>query len=186
LGRVTVAALFGGSFNPPHVSHVLATTYALSIHEVDRVLLVPVHRHVFGKELAPFDHRIAMCRLAMGWIPGVEISDIERELGGESRTLHTIEALLARDPSQGLRLLIGSDVLADVPKWYRWDRVAELAPPIVMGRAGYERGDAPAPVLPEISSTLIRERLAAGGPDAVADVVPRSVRAYIAEHGLYR
>lgn len=179
-------AIFGGSFNPPHVGHVLAVSYILSVHPVDAVLVVPVFRHVFGKDLAGFDDRVQMCRLAMEWLPGVSVSEIERELGGESRTLHTIEALIEQDPSRELRLVIGADVLADLPKWYRWDRVAELAPPIVIGRAGYEHPDAPETLLPMVSSTKIRALVAAGSTEKASALLPRRVRAHIAEHALYR
>ena len=75
--------VFGGSFNPPHVGHVLAAAYLLSMAAVDRVLVIPVFRHPFAKTLASFEDRLAMCQLAMTWLPQVEVSDIERQLGGE-------------------------------------------------------------------------------------------------------
>lgn len=178
-------ALFGGSFNPPHVGHVLAVTYVLSIEPVDEVRVIPVYRHVFGKELASFEDRLEMCRLAMGWIPGVVIDDIEGELGGESKTLHTVEAFRARDPSRGYRLVIGSDVLADLPKWHRFDRIAALAPPLVLGRVGHDHADAPNALLPEVSSSEIRDLLAAGRLDDTVQLLPACVRAYIAERGIY-
>src|SRR4030095_5202473 len=125
--------VFGGSFNPAHVGHVLALSYVMSVYALDGVLVVPVYRHVFGKDLAPFDDRLEMARLAVSWMPSVEVSDIERRLGGGSRTLYTVETLLRERPERELRLIIGADVLADLPKWHRFDRIAELAPPIVIG-----------------------------------------------------
>ena len=68
MARLRVA-LFGGSFNPPHVGHVLAVTYALSVGLVERVLVVPVFEHALGKRLAPFEHRVEMSRRAFGWLP---------------------------------------------------------------------------------------------------------------------
>ena len=179
-------ALFGGSFNPPHVSHVLAAVYALSVPAVDRVLVVPVYQHPFAKELAPFEDRLEMCRLALGWVPGVEVSAVERELGGESLTLRTVEHLVVAHPDWRLRLLVGADVLADLPKWHRWDRISELAPPIVLGRAGVDDARAPEPFLPEVSSTEVRRALAAGDPDSVRMRVPAVVIRYATERGLYR
>jgi nicotinate-nucleotide adenylyltransferase len=178
-------ALFGGSFNPPHVSHLLAATWALSAVPVDRVLVVPVFRHPFAKELAPFDDRLQMCRLALGWVPGVEISDVERRLGGESLTLRTVEHLAETQPTWRLRLLIGADVLADLPKWHRFDRIRELAPPIVLGRAGVDDARAPAAFLPQVSSTEVRAALARGDTEAVRGRVPAAVIDYAVRHALY-
>jgi nicotinate-nucleotide adenylyltransferase len=191
-GRLRVA-IFGGSFNPPHIAHLFAAVYALATAPVDRVLVVPVFRHPFAKELAPFEDRLAMCRLGLGWVPGVEISTVEQELGGESLTLRTVEHLSARHPGWALRLLIGADVLPDLPKWHRFDRIAELAPPLVLGRSGFSSApaavapalDAPPPILPRVSSTEIRAALAVGDLDAVQDRVPAAVLAYVEAHRLY-
>lgn len=179
-------AVFGGSFNPPHVAHVLAAAYVLSTKPVDEVLVVPVYRHPFAKDLAPFADRLAMCRLAFEWIPHVIVSAVERELGGESRTLRTLEHLSRAHPEWALRLLIGSDLLADLPKWHRFDRIEAVAPPIVIGRSGADAASAPEPLLPQVSSTQIRDALAAGDVDAVRDLVPSRVLQYITAHGLYR
>jgi len=186
-------AIFGGSFNPPHVAHVLAVAYALSAAPVDEVLVVPVFQHPFSKELAPFEDRLAMCRLAVGWLPRVEVSDVERELGGESRTLRTLEHLAAVNPGWAMRLLVGADVVADLPKWHRFDRVAAIAPPIVLGRGGYASiasgGAHPIEIaevtLPQVSSTEVRDALAAGDLDAVRWRLPRAVVEYMVERGLY-
>jgi nicotinate-nucleotide adenylyltransferase len=177
--------VFGGSFNPPHVAHLLAVTYALAFAPVDEVLVVPVFQHPFAKELAPFDDRFEMCRLAMGWIPGVTISTVERELGGESKTLRTIEHLAAEHPTWTFRLLIGADVVADAPKWHRFDKVAELAPPFVLGRNGTRVESTPEPILPRVSSTEVRAALARGDEDAVRVLVPPRVLDYIRAQRLY-
>ena len=179
-------AVFGGSFNPPHVAHVLAVTYALSTAPVDEVLVVPVYKHPFAKELASFEDRYEMCRLALGWLPGVVVSDVERELGGESRTLRTLTHLREAHPSWSLRLLIGADVLAEAPKWHRFDRVTAIAEPLVLGRVGVDFEDAPSPVLPKISSTEVRDALAANQRGRVAAWVPSRVIRYIEAHGLYQ
>jgi nicotinate-nucleotide adenylyltransferase len=179
-------AVFGGSFNPPHVAHVLAVAYLLTRHRLERVIIVPAFRHPFHKELVSFDHRVAMARLAMSDLGGAEVSQIERELGGDvSHTVDTLAALAARHPSSKLRLVIGADVLHDRDKWHRFDRIVELAPPIVLGRAGVCHPEAPVALLPEVSSTKIRAALARGD-SSVAPLVPWRVRDYIAEHGLYR
>jgi nicotinate-nucleotide adenylyltransferase len=193
--RKETVAFFGGSFNPPHVGHVLAVAYARSVFEVDRVFVVPVFRHPFAKELAPYDARLEMCRLALAWIPGVEVSTVERDLGGESLTLRTIEHLVSAHPDWSWRLLIGEDVVGDLPKWHRFDRIAELAPPLVLGRRGAAATEAPdaepvgrvgEPLLPRISSTEVREALRSGALDGVRDRVPPPVLAFASARGLYR
>ncbi|MEM6787637.1 MAG: nicotinate-nicotinamide nucleotide adenylyltransferase [Myxococcota bacterium] len=182
--RRRVVALFGGSFDPPHVGHVLAVTYLLSSTDVDGVWVIPVYAHAFGKALTPYVTRHRLCELAFGWLPRVHVDDIERELGGESRTLTTIQALQARHPDVDMRLVIGSDVLGDTPGWHRFDRVAALAPPLVLGRVGHPHPDAPElVVLPDVSSRDVRSALARGMP--LAGRLPRTVEALIRREGLY-
>ena len=178
-------AVFGGSFNPPHVAHVLACALVLSTEEVDRLLVVPAFKHPFAKALAPFDDRVTMCGLAMGWLPGVEISRVEEELGGESRTLRTLEALARDHRDWQLRLVIGADILLEAPRWFGFDAIVKLAPPIVLGRAGVPESGAPSPLLPEVSSTQVRSAIARGAWSEVEKVVPRAALAHARARGLY-
>lgn len=177
-------AIFGGSFNPPHLAHTLVAAYVLSAHEVERVLVVPTRLHPFDKPLAPYPHRLHMCELAMEPLSRVEVCDVERDLPGPSLTLRMIEELQRRHPAARLRLVIGSDLLPETPSWHNFDRVAELAPPIVVPRAGHEPEDSGAPALPAISSTEVRRRLHAG--ETTAGWLSPKVAAYAREHGLYR
>lgn len=181
---MTRVAVFGGSFNPPHVSHVLAAAYVLATQPIDQVLVIPAFDHPFGKSLAPFEHRFAMCERAFAPLRDVVVSDVERRLGGESKTLFTLEALVKEHPDWSLRLIVGGDILNESHKWFAWDRVVALAPPIVLGRVGHPAPGAPAPVLPELASRDLRAMLAKG--EDVGALVPSAVRAYIAERGLYR
>jgi len=178
-----VIAVYGGSFDPPHVAHTLVCAYVLAVQRVDRVLVVPAAQHPFDKPLAPFAQRMHMCELALRDLRRVELSSLEHELGGTSLTLRTLEALRARRPSATLRLVIGSDLLAETPSWHRFDRVVELAPLLVVPRAGYPVAGGE-PALPEVSSTEIRRRLRAG-LDTTGLLDPE-VAAYAAAHDLYR
>jgi nicotinate-nucleotide adenylyltransferase len=179
-------AIFGGSFNPPHVAHLLAVTLVIATEDVERLLVVPAFKHPFAKSLAPFDDRLTMCALAMGWLPKVEISRVEEELGGESRTLHTLEHLQRKHPDWAMRLVIGSDLVAESSKWFRFDLVSALAPPIILPRAGVASVPGSSVVLPAISSTEVRARLAQGGFRELQGLVPRAVLSHIRERGLYR
>jgi len=185
-GKGRCVAIFGGSFNPPHVAHVLAAVYVLSTEPVDEVLVVPVYKHPFSKELASFEDRLEMCRLAFSWIPRVVVSAVERELDGESLTLRTIEHLANVHPDWSMRLLLGADVIADLPKWHRFDRIAEIARPIIVGRAGVVAEGAPEPILPRVSSTDVRDAVARADVARLEKLVPRDVLAFIDERGLYR
>jgi nicotinate-nucleotide adenylyltransferase len=178
--------VFGGSFDPPHVAHVLAITYVISMHDADEVIVVPCYKHPLGKELSSFEDRFAMCERAMGWLPRTIVSRVEENLGGESRTLRTIEHLARENPDWRMRLVVGSDILLEGRRWYGFDEIAELAPLLVLGRPGIEVAGAPPPVLPDISSSAIREAIRRGQLDRIRAMVPPAVLAYIAEHGLYR
>ena len=185
-----IIGVFGGSFNPPHLSHMLALAVVLARFEVERLLVVPTFKHPFAKSLAPYDDRVAMCELAMGWLPRVEVSRVEEELGGESRTVRTIEHLRARYPDRALRFIMGADIMLESSKWYAFDRIRELAPPIVLGRVGIDYPGAPAPVLPAISSTEVRAKLRRLADDdgdlgSLAELVPKAVIDYARARRLY-
>jgi nicotinate-nucleotide adenylyltransferase len=183
-GPSEVVGVLGGSFDPPHVGHVLVASWALSVTEVSRVVVVPALRHAFGKSLQAYEHRVRMCELAFADLGRVSVSRIEAELGGAGYTVDMLEALAVRLRGAKLRLVMGADLEKELPKWRRPERVVALAPPLVVGRCGHgERGEKDV-TLPEVSSTDVRRRLAAG--ESVASVVPRSVLAHIEAHGLYR
>jgi len=181
-------AIFGGSFDPPHVGHVLAAQYVLSTEMVERVLVVPVFSHAFDKDMAAYDDRLELARAAFGQLPGVEVSDVERQLPTPSYTVRTLEELTARHPGDQLRLLVGADVLGDVERWVRFDEVCRLAPLLVLGRVGFGAENYPA-VLPDVSSTRVRRWLQERpAPVALAELgraVPAAVLRQIEARRLY-
>jgi len=177
-------ALLGGSFNPPHVAHVMAAWWALATQGVREVWLLPSYRHPFGKQLAPFEDRLEMCRLAAAAVRGAHVCGAEAELASDplcGKTARTLEHLRAKHPDLDFALLVGADILPETATWYRWDRVNELARVIVVGREGYEGGAELR--LPAISSSLVRERLGRG--EDVSALVPRRVVDYVRQRGLY-
>lgn len=175
-------ALFGGSFNPPHVGHQLAGLYVLETEAVDELWLVPCFKHPFDKTLVPFEHRLAMCtRAAAALGPRARVTDCERQLGGESRTLRTVTALQAQHPTAEFSLVIGADLESEVPSWYGAEQLRRLCRFIVIGRAGFTGGRGPA--MPAVSSSDVRQRLRAGQP--VDMLVSRAVLDYIQERKLY-
>ncbi len=179
-------ALLGGSFNPPHVAHLMAAYWTLATQDVSELWLLPSYRHPFGKDLAPFEDRVAMCELAVRAIRGAGVCAAEAELKDDplvGKTARTLEHLAAKHPGVAFSLVVGADVLAEADKWYRWDRVKELARIVVVGRQGFPPVPG-APSLPAVSSTEIRARLARG--EDVSGLVPRRVREYVEAKRLYR
>ena len=178
-------ALLGGSFNPPHIAHQMLCLWALSAGRADQVWMVPCDEHAFGKKLLAFEHRHRMCALsAEVFVEGrVCVSSVEQEIGGRSRTLHTVRRLIADNPSCRFSLLVGADILAEKDSWYRFDEIERLVDLLVVGRSGYP-GPTDAIALPPVSSTAIRERLQNGQP--VDHLLPAAVLRYIDERGLYR
>ena len=182
-------ALFGGSFDPPHVGHLLAVAYVLATEPVDEVWLLPVFEHPFRKRLVgSFAHRVLLCEAAIGSLgfARARVSRLEEELassGGEGRTVDLLEHLHRVRPGDRFALVLGSDLLAETPQWKRFDRIEELARLIVLERGGHQTGAA-APVIPEVSSTQVRALLASGGDSA--HLLPRGVLALIAREGQYR
>ncbi|MEE2829709.1 MAG: nicotinate-nicotinamide nucleotide adenylyltransferase, partial [Myxococcota bacterium] len=114
--------LFGGSFNPPHICHLLSSVFLLEGKTVDEVWWLPVHRHAFAKdrELAPWEQRLAMCEAAASCHPAVHVSDIEARLQPPSFTFDTLAALRTEHPDTDFSWVIGSDLLDDLPRWHRW------------------------------------------------------------------
>jgi nicotinate-nucleotide adenylyltransferase len=175
-------ALFGGSFNPPHVAHQLVALYALETQALDQLWFVPCFLHPFEKSLEPFPDRLRMCELAAAPLgPRVKVTDIEGRLGGESRTLRTVRELSAQHPGTTFSLVIGADLEAETASWYGAEELRRLVSFIVIGRAGY--GPAGALAMPAVSSTEVRERLREGR--SADELVPRAVLDYIRQRRLY-
>jgi nicotinate-nucleotide adenylyltransferase len=183
-------ALYGGSFDPPHVAHLLLATYALGVGGFERLLVVPVFEHPFGKPLAPFEDRLDLCRRCFADLPRVVVSGLESELPRPSYTLRLVERVASDHPGVPLRLILGSDVWSDTARWHEFERVSELAPPFWVNRRGFERPELGPAVLPELSSTHVREALGRRGEPGIdaelARLVPARVRERILARNLYR
>jgi len=186
VSSVPEIALLGGSFNPPHVGHVMAAWWTLATQGVEEVWLLPSYAHPFGKALAPWEARVRMCELAIAAIRGLRVCTAEAELAGDplvGRTARTLEHLTEKHPDRRFALVLGTDLLAETGRWYRFDRVRELARIVVIGRQGFAPAPG-APSLPDVSSSAIRAALARG--EDVSGLLPRAVASHIAALGLYR
>lgn len=176
-------AVYGGSFNPPHVGHAMVASWVRWTGQADAVWLVPVFRHAFedrhGKVLAPFESRLAWCAaLADELGPGVQASGVERHLPAPSFTVDTLGHLASAHPEHRFRLVVGADVLPQVGAWRRWDEIEDRFSPVVVGRQGYAAPTGrPSVDFPSVSSSEIRSRLLRG--DAVDHLLTASVRALL-------
>lgn len=181
-------AFYGGSFDPPHMAHVLVATWALCRGGVDEVWLAPALGHAFGKELSPFFTRCRMVAAAVRHLgPRVVVEPIEGRLPAPSYTIDTVEALL-REHELELTLVMGADAWAEREKWKRWSDLEALVEGrvLVVGRGEQvvDRGAHEVFTLPDLSSTEVRRRVAAGEP--YWWMVPEPVAEIIEAEGLYR
>jgi nicotinate-nucleotide adenylyltransferase len=188
-GPARRVALYGGSFNPPHVGHVLCATLALCSGRFDEVRVLPVGDHAFGKALAPLAERVALLEAALAHLGRrVVVDPIEGELPTPSYTVRTVEHLQRQNPGTEFTLVVGADAFGGRHAWHRWEDLERLlgGRVFVVGRAGHAvSADTPIDhVLPDLSSTEIRRRVAAGEP--FWWMVPEAVEAMIAARGLYR
>ena len=177
-------ALLGGSFNPPHVGHLMAATYVHATMDVDEVWLLPCFRHPFGKALEPFEHRVHMCEAMANEVGGwLKVLSVEKDVPGEGRTVDLLSHLLPLHPGIRFSLIIGSDIVRELPLWKKVDEIQKMVTLIVLNRAGHPEAGARGPPLPEVSSTDIRRLFEQGQlPEAL---VPRHVLEYAQSHGLY-
>lgn len=190
--------LMGGTFDPIHLGHLVAAERALEAGALDEVRFMPAFRppHKTVLPSAPPEHRRAMVELAIAGNDKFMLEPIELARGGLSYAADTAAALAAREPDAEWFWIVGGDMALYLPKWNRIRELAELVRFLAMTRPGYpvdpnqlpewlrdkvETAEMPAL---EISSTDIRERLAAGR--SIRYVVPDAVVRYIEEKGLYR
>lgn len=187
--------LFGGSFNPPHVAHLIVAEIARDQFGLNEVWWIPnaTPPHKSNENLASVEHRLAMTRRVVESNPTFRVCDIEVEREGVSYTVETLRALQEQSPDTSFALIIGSDSLDHFAEWHRPDEIAERVPLIVYKRpGGIEAVAEPrfanhvryvaAPVM-EVSGTEIRARCQAGR--SIRYLVPEGVRAYIEDHDLY-
>jgi len=193
--------VFGGTYNPPHLGHLVCAQEAYIQLGLDLVMLIPV----FTPPHKPLDdepgpeHRLELCRLAAAGDERIVVADLETSRPGPSYTVDTLQELKTKEPDNELFLILGGDVAAGLSRWRAPERVLELATPAVANRRGTPRARAAAALgaLPGgararffsmpwigVSSTMVRRRVRAGQP--IRYLVPDAVAAYIDAKGMYR
>ncbi len=183
--------VFGGSFDPVHLGHLVAAEHAAGRLGLDQVRFVPAGQHPFKTEhhTTP-EHRLAMVDLAIRDHPGFRLDPREARRSGPSYTVDTVRELHAESPGDTLFLLIGADAAKELPAWRDVEGIAAVAAIVLLTRPG---AAAPAHGLVtrvvevpgiDVSATAIREAVRCGA--SIRYLVPRAVEDYIRTHGLYR
>jgi nicotinate-nucleotide adenylyltransferase len=197
--------VFGGTFDPVHLGHLIVAEQCREQVDLDQVLFVPAARppHKQDHPTASFVRRVEMLELALAGQPAFQIEQLEKDRPGPSYTADTLQELRRRESEQELFLILGSDCLVDLPNWHEPERILDLATLLIVGRPDSPRGskddlrcalgiapDAPAKFqivdspLIEISSSDIRRRIRE--KRSIRYLVPRAVECYLQTHGLYK
>ena len=188
--------LYGGTFDPIHLGHLILAEACREACGLDRVWFVvagaPPHKPGGRTDVG---HRLEMARLAVAGNPSFEVSEIETRRPGPHYSVETLEAVARERPGDELFFLIGADSLVDLPHWREPAKILKLASLVVANRPGFEPPplEVPADAKPiqrvtippiGIASHEVRRRLFEGR--SIRYQVPRAVEAYIEAHGLYR
>ena len=186
--------VFGGTFDPPHIGHVVTALRVLEALELDEVLVVVANdpwQKSGERHITPAAVRLELVRAAVADVAGLTASSVEIDRGGSSYTVDTLEALRTADPHVELFLILGADAAARIPTWHRAGDLAALCTVVVVDRPGVAADgviDASmlhveVPLL-EVSSTDLRARAAAGR--SIRFLVPDAVAELVDSLGLYR
>ena len=197
--------ILGGSFNPPHATHLRLCRSALEQLPIREVRVIPAgdHPHKRGPGMAPAAHRLEMCRLSFAGDPRLVVDDRELRRAGPSFTIDTLAELAAEHPGRRLFFLIGSDNLPLLPTWRDARGILARCTVVTWPRQNHPVDDRTIDALPfpaaeratlranvlampadAIAATDLRARLARGDTDLPE--LDEAVRAYIAAHRLYR
>lgn len=187
--------VFGGTFDPPHVGHLVTAVNVRHDLCLDRLLLVVANepwQKIGSRPITPASDRLAMVEAAVAGVAGLEACALEIERGGHSYTADTLTELAGLHPGAELFLVLGADAATGLPTWERVEEVRSLASLVIVDRPGE-----PPPVVPdgwdwthvevprlEVSSTDLRDRVADGRP--LEYLLPRDVVACVRERRLYR
>jgi nicotinate-nucleotide adenylyltransferase len=196
--------VFGGTFDPVHLGHLILAEQCREQGRLDQVWFVPAPRppHKHERALTRFDQRVEMIQLAIAGQPAFRVEEIEKERSGPSYTVETVAELRRRHPADDFYLLLGSDTLAEIHTWYDPARLLSMVGLLVMTRPGYPTRtteqmrealglpeSAPVPIevvdspLIDIASRDLRARAASGR--SLRYLVPRAIEVYIGEKRLY-
>jgi len=182
--------ILGGTFNPPHIGHLIVANEVKQALGLDEVRLMPtaVPPHKTAPGDATAEQRLLMVELAVMAIDGLNVSDFEVKRGGVSYTFDTMHQLTEIESESEFHFIIGGDMIDLLPKWHRIEELVTLVNFVGVGRPGTD-ATTEYPIIMvdipqiELSSTLIRQRITQNG--TVQLLIPPAVEAFIRKEGLY-
>ncbi|MBR4984747.1 MAG: nicotinate-nicotinamide nucleotide adenylyltransferase [Proteobacteria bacterium] len=159
--------LYGGSFNPPHFSHLLFVAALGACYPEAEIWVAPTYAHAFGKSLMDYELRVQMLEAMFAPYRNVVVSTIERDMHREtSYTVEVVREILVQRPGVRVSVAVGADIVPTLPQWREYDALCEIADFIVFPREGYDNtGTVPMPILPGLSSSEIRAMMAENKDD---------------------
>ncbi|HRI15912.1 MAG TPA: nicotinate (nicotinamide) nucleotide adenylyltransferase [Verrucomicrobiota bacterium] len=186
--------LYGGSFDPVHLGHLLVAEAAIEELALDRLIFIPAAQSPFkpGSQPAPPALRTRLLRLALAGEPRFEVNDLELKRGGVSYSIDTVQAFVKRYPAATLFWLIGADHVVTLPTWRDAEDLARLIEFVVIPRPGAEAPPLPPPFRLRhlrgwplsVSASEIRQRILEGRP--ITHLVPAEVAEAISAEAMYR
>ena len=180
-------AILGGSFDPPHNGHAKIAESVIAKLNFDQVWLMPCFAHAFGKTLLAASGRMAMTILLE--TKTIQALDYEIQKGGISISYETLTDLAKLHPHHSFSWIIGSDQIADFPKWEGWREIISKFGLIIVQRDSLHLSTLQDVTflqsnnIPNVSSTEIREKIKKG--NSIENLVPKRVEEYIKKHKLY-
>lgn len=193
-GRAERIGIFGGTFDPPHIGHLVAALEVRDALDLDRMVLVPANvpwQKVGTRDITAASIRLELTRAAIEGLTGLEVSDREIRRGGDSFSVDTVEELLAEDPTRQVFVVVGADTEALLDTWERIGDLRAQATVVVVSRGADQLPTGPgAPVervvIPrlDVSSTELRSRVA--DDRSIAVLVPPAVQVIVEARRLYR
>ena len=182
--------ILGGTFNPPHIGHLIIANEVQHALGLDQILFMPNQQppHKTSKDVISAEHRLKMTELAIEDHSGFSLETIEMERTGESYTYDTIILLKEREPNTDFYFIIGADMIEYLPHWYKINELSKLVQFVGVKRPYFStKSDIPIILvdIPEInlSSTLLRSKLK--NKETVKYLIRDNVISYIKEHSLY-
>ena len=182
--------ILGGSFNPPHLGHILVAQQVLEFTDIEHIWFLPCFTHTFEKPLAAISDRLAMTKLLA--VPNTSVSTLEIDHKLDGNTINLLPLLKSQFPHDEFTFIIGSDQLNTFTKWGNWEQLIAQLSFLVVPRAEHETK----PLLPgmvllsnellvttSISSTVVRRRIARNVP--INHLVPEPIVRYITDKKLY-